>query len=87
MVFGASDLLHVVTGVYVHATLQAPGVPLRASVVHAWLSLQLTGQLPSHFSGASVTPLPHTGVQALSLSALQPEGQHESPFPHAVMGA
>jgi hypothetical protein len=51
------------------------------------LSLQLTGQLPSHLSGASVTPLPHTGVQALSLTALQPDGQQESPLPHTVMGA
>jgi hypothetical protein len=35
MVFGASDLLHTVIGVYVQATLQAMGVPLRASVVQA----------------------------------------------------
>jgi hypothetical protein len=46
------------------------------------------GQLPSHCSPASTTPLPQTGVQSLSLSELQvpepPPGQQLSPFTHAV---
>jgi hypothetical protein len=50
---------------------------------------QLLGQLaPSHFSPASTTPLPQTGVQSLSLSELQapvpPPGQQLSLLMHAV---
>ena len=55
---------------------KAAGEPLMPSVVQAWPSSQLVGQLPSHFSGDSVTPLPHTGEHVLSLLALQPLGQH-----------
>ena len=40
--------------------------------------LVAVGQLPSHISGGSVTLLPHTGEQLLSLSALQPDGQQLS---------
>jgi hypothetical protein len=38
----------------------------------------------SHVSPVSITEFPHTGVQSLSLLALQPDGQHPSPFLHVV---
>jgi hypothetical protein len=43
------------------------------------------GQLPSHVSPGSTTPLPHTGAQSLSVVALHPVvGQQPSPFTHLV---
>jgi hypothetical protein len=50
-------------------------------------SAQVTavGQLPSHVSGGSTTPFPHTGLQSLSVVALHPVvGQQPSPFTHRV---
>jgi len=43
------------------------------------------GQVPSHVSPDSTTPLPQTGEQLLSLFALQVPGQHASPFAHAAI--
>src|SRR4051794_37630307 len=43
------------------------------------------GQLRSHVSGGSVTLLPHTGEQLLSLSALQLDGQQPSSLTQPVI--
>jgi hypothetical protein len=40
-------------------------------------------EIGSHFSPDSTAPFPHVGVQSLSLLALQPVGQQESPLAHA----
>jgi hypothetical protein len=40
---------------------------------------QLAGQSPSHFSLPSRTPLPHLGLQSLSVVEYAPSGQHPSP--------
>jgi hypothetical protein len=65
--------------------LHDAAVPVRLFVVHALPSSHVAGQFPSHVSPASTTLLPHAGVQLLSLFALHPDGQHESPFVHAVI--
>jgi hypothetical protein len=61
--------------------------PCSARWVHPWLG-HVAGQLPSHSSPDSITPLPHTGEQSLSLVELQvpvpPPGQQLSLFEHAV---
>jgi hypothetical protein len=44
----------------------------------------VVGQLPSHSSPVSTTPLPHTAAQLLSVSELQPLGQQSSLFAHIV---
>ena len=83
-----SLLVQVVIGVWVHCTLQVPELPVMVSTVHGLLSLQLVGQVPggSHVSPGSTTPLPHTGVQLLSVLALQPPGQQPSLLVQVVMG-
>jgi hypothetical protein len=53
--------------------------------VQARPSLQLVGQAESQVSPGSNTPLSQTGAQSVSLLALQPEGQHESPEVQLVM--
>jgi hypothetical protein len=58
---------------------------MSTSVVHAFASLQLVGQLPSHVSPGSITAFPHDGRHALSFVALQPAGQHASALPQAVI--
>jgi hypothetical protein len=45
--------------------LQSAALPVNVSVVHALLSLQLVGQLPSHVSGLSTTPSPQQGCIAV----------------------
>src|SRR5438046_1794175 len=45
-----SPLLQEVIAVCVHCALQLLALPVRVSLVHALLSLQLVGQLPSHNS-------------------------------------
>jgi hypothetical protein len=81
-----SPLAQAVIAVFVQAALQAAALPVRVSVVQAMPSLQLVGQLaPSHFSGASTIPLPQTGLQSLSLLALQPGAQQPSPPVQAVI--
>ena len=66
--------------------------PVSVSVVQALPSSQLVGQAPvpdkiplSQVSPDSTTPLPQTGVQSVSLVALQPEGQQPSPEVQVVM--
>jgi len=80
-----SPAVQAVTGVFVHTTSQLEGEPLRTSVVQALPSLQVAGQLPSHFSVPSTMPLPHRGWQSESLTALQPPGQQPSPSEQAVI--
>jgi hypothetical protein len=45
----------------------------------------VVGQFPSQSSPDSTTPLPHLGVQLLSLFALQPGAHQPSPFVHVVI--
>jgi hypothetical protein len=68
--------------------VQREGTPLRVLIVLAsptqssyWV-WQTDGG--SQLSPASTTPLPQVGEQSLSLLALQPGGQQESPFAQAV---
>ena len=49
-------------------------------------SSQSVGQLPSHVSPFSTTPLPQTGWQSLSLFAFAPGGQQPSVLRGRVMG-
>ena len=74
-----------VRAVLEHLTLQV--LPVRESLVQAFLSSQSArdGHLPgpvrilmSHPSPASMTPLPHTGKQSLSVRELAPGGQQPS---------
>src|SRR6185437_10512694 len=54
--------------------------------VHALLHASVSILLPSsHCSVPSTTPLPHTGLQSLSLFALAPAGQQPSPFLGSVI--
>jgi hypothetical protein len=68
----------VETGLVVHSAVQAKALPISVSVVQALPSLQLAGQLPSHFSPASTTLLPQTGWQSTSLVVVQVDGQQPS---------
>jgi hypothetical protein len=56
------------------------------SVVQAFMSLHVVGQLASQVSPGSVTPLPHVGMQSRSLFALQPFGQQPSLWTHITIG-
>jgi len=78
---------HVVTAVFVQVTLHCAAVPVSTSVVHALLSLQLVGQLPSQVSPGSTVPSPQLAEQSLSPGRAQPLGQHESPEVQAVTAA
>ena len=49
------------------------------------LQLAVVGQSPSHFSSASRMPLPHFGLQSLSMFAFAPPGQHPSPSTAVVI--
>ena len=57
--------------------------PLKLSTVQAFWSEQLAGQSPSQSSPVSSRELPHTGWQSLSVTELQPGGQHPSLPVHA----
>jgi hypothetical protein len=58
--------------------------PCNVRIVQAWFA-HCVGQLaPSQSSPISSTPLPQTGVQLLSFTALHPFGQQLSSFTHAV---
>jgi len=74
--------------VTVHTAVQFVALPESTRML-SWSETQLLaeGQLPSHVSPGSTTPLGQTGAQLLSLFALQVPGQHASPFAHAVMVA
>jgi glutaredoxin-related protein len=75
-------------GVLVHRRLHVAALPVWVSVVQAFPSLHVTGQLPggSHVSGGSTTPFPQTGAQSVSFRALHPGAQHPSPPTQATMG-
>jgi hypothetical protein len=77
--------LHDEIGVLVHVTSQVATFPAAISLVHTLPSSQAVGQLPSHFSPLSTTPLPQTGLQSLSLVAFAPGGQQPSPLAAAVI--
>jgi hypothetical protein len=81
-----SEAPHAVMAVCWQRTLHSAALPTSVSAVQALPSLQLVGQElgGSQVSLASMTPLPHTGVQLGSLVALQPEGQQPSSRPHWV---
>jgi hypothetical protein len=82
-----SPPVHVVIAGCVHITLHMFGEPVSTSCVQALLSdAHVVGQFPSQASPVSTTPFPHMPVQLLSLLALQPIGQHESPPVHVVIG-
>jgi hypothetical protein len=80
-----SPLAHTVIAGYVHCTLHIAELPVRTLLVHELPSSQLAGHAPAHVSPISTTLFPHEGKQLLSLFALQPEGQHESPPAHVVI--
>jgi hypothetical protein len=80
-----SPLVHVVIAGYEQATLHDADEPVRTFVVHEFMSSHVAGQFPSHVSPISTTPLPHVGMQLLSLVMLQPDGQQASPFVHVVI--
>jgi hypothetical protein len=77
---------HCVIGCAVHAALQLSGLPLGTSIVHVSPSEHDVGQLPSHVSPVSTTPLPHVGEQSASEFALQPGAQQPSPLAHSDIG-
>jgi len=59
--------VQAVTGTLAHCALQLAALPVRVSVVQALLSPHEVGQLPSHVSPASITPLLQVGEQSESL--------------------
>jgi hypothetical protein len=74
--------------VFMHANVQLATTPVLVSMVllsltqaSDWVWHALGG---SQVSPASTTELPQTGVQLLSVLALQPDGQQPSPFVQAV---
>ena len=66
-----------------HRLLQAS--PTTLDVMQIPPQSQESGQLPSHISPASTTPLPQVGLQSLSLFAFAFAGQHPSPFTAVVI--
>jgi hypothetical protein len=59
-----SAVVHEPMGVCWQTTLHACAVPVKASAVQAFVSVHVVGQLPSHFSPVSTTPLPHVCLQS-----------------------
>jgi hypothetical protein len=59
-------------------------VPMSMRFVHPWSGHEVGQVAPSQSSPGSSTPLPHTGMQLSSFTALQPLGQHESPFAQVI---
>jgi hypothetical protein len=80
-----SPPVHVVIAGYEQTTLHVAAAPARTFVVHEFPSSHVAGQLPSHVSPDSTTPLPHTAVQLLSFVWLQPGAQQPSPFVQVVI--
>jgi len=68
-----------------HAALQFCRLPVTESLVHAFPSLQLVGQLPSHVSPDSTVLFPQDAEQSPSLVLLHPAGQQPSPAAQLVM--
>lgn len=69
-----------------HCAEQVAAEPVSVSVVQALLSLQLVGQSPSHFSPASIVPLPQVVLQSLSVWLVHPAGQQPSSLAQVVRG-
>ena len=77
-----SSLKQLVIGTGTHWASHAPALPISVSGTQALSLTQDTGQLPSHSSSPSTTPLPHAGSagsQSESLKLVQSLGQHPSP--------
>jgi len=66
--------------------LHCAAEPETESAVHATLSLQLAGQLPSQVSPCSTIVFPQVGPQSLSTADVHPVGQQPSPDVQAVTG-
>jgi hypothetical protein len=79
-----SPPLQVVIAVLEHVREQVAAAPVPVFTVHAFVSSQLVGQLPSQVSGTSTIPLPQVLTQSPSVVESQPSGQHPSPFAHAT---
>jgi hypothetical protein len=76
---------HWVIAWCVQTRLQVAADPVEPSRVQESASAQVDGQLPSHSSPASTTPLPQKGWQSVSVLALQPGAQQPSALRHWVM--
>jgi hypothetical protein len=77
------DMQAAMTVSFTHSALHWAALPVRRRV---WQPIagQLVGQLPSHFSPGSTTPLPQRTMQSLSLVLLQAAGQQPSPRAHML---
>ena len=80
-----SPSVQVVISIVVQNASQVVAEPLKESSVHALESSQAVGQFPSQISFVSMTPLPQSGLQSVSLLLLQPLAQHPSPLVQAVI--
>jgi len=75
------------TGVAAQRALQLVAAPSSATRRQAPPAGQAAGQAPSQLStGASTTPLPHSGAQSASRRKLPPGGQQPSPARKVVTG-
>jgi hypothetical protein len=76
----SSEVQAVSFPVSTQMALQVAALPSSSKVVQPRPG-QTVGQLPrgSHCSAASTTPLPHSGLQSMSLAAVHPTGQQPSP--------
>jgi len=81
-----SASVHWETDWWLQAALQFAALPVGASTVQAFPSLQSVGQLPSQVSPVSTTPLPQLAEQSESLLLVHPAGQQPSPPTHWVTG-
>lgn len=79
-----SPVTHCEIAWWLQAALQFDALPVWASSVQAFPSLQSTGQLPSQVSPVSTTPLPQLAEQSESLLLVHPAGQQPSPPAHCV---
>jgi len=59
-----SPVVHEPIGVCWQTTLHSDSLPASVSAVQAFESVHVVGQLPSHFSPVSTTPLPHVCLQS-----------------------
>jgi len=77
----ASPPAQLTIAVRLHAKLHVSAAPVIESMVHAFESSQLDGQLlgGSHVSPLSTVPLPQVGEQSASVLLSHPAGQHSSP--------
>jgi hypothetical protein len=84
-----SPLLQALMGAWLQDALQDAALPVSVSMVQAFPSSQLAGQLEggSHVSPLSTWPLPQVAEQSPSEVLLHPGGQHPSLLLQAVVGA